>query len=249
MTAVLHQFAPFGPFASASPFCEKVYRAFSFKGVPIEISNTPPEKVAQVSPQTKKLPVLEVDGQMIRDSSEAVAWLEANHPEPRLIPEDPRDAALVHMLEDYADEGIYPLAVYYRWMVPENFAPFRDKTFGRIPAPMRGFIVRMVLGKVRKQLDGQGVGRQPEATIDARLKEHVDAIAARVADGGWLVGDHLTLADLSVFCMLAPVAQGNVVRAGAIVHSSEPVLAWLRRVDAATRGPVHDKRPPMDLGG
>jgi len=248
MSAVLHQFAPYGPFASASPFCEKVYRAFAYKGVAIDISNTPPQNVAKVSPQTKKLPVVDVAGQRIGDSSEALAWLETNHPEPRLIPEDPRDAALVHMLEDYADEGIYPIAVYYRWMVDENFAPFRDKTFGSIPAPLRGAVVRMVRGKVRKQLDGQGVGRQTPATIDDRLREHVAAIGARVADGGWLVGDHLTTADLSVFCMLAPIAQGNVARAGAIVRASEPVMAWLRRVDAATRGPVHEKRPPMDLG-
>lgn len=248
MTAVLHQFAPYGPFASASPFCEKVYRAFAFKGVPIEISNTPPEKIGQVSPQTKKLPVVDVPGQRITDSSDAIAWLEANHPEPRLIPSDPRDAALAHMLEDYADEGIYPLAVYYRWLVDENFAPFGDKTFGRLPAPIRPLVVKLVRGRVRKQLEGQGVGRQTETTIDQRLRDHVDALAMRVADGGWLVGDHLTIADLAVFCMVAPMAQGGVVRAGAIVRASEPVMAWLRRVDAATRGPVHDQRPAMDLG-
>ena len=95
----LHQFRH-------SAFCLKVRMVLQAKGLSFRTVEVPPGvgqvAVFRLSGQ-RQVPVL-VDGdQVIADSSAIALHLDQREPDPALIPTDPRQAAQVHLLEDWAD--------------------------------------------------------------------------------------------------------------------------------------------------
>ena len=55
------------------------------------------------------------DGVFLRDSTAMIEWFEARYTQVPVLPEDPAAAYLCRLLEDYADEGLWRPALYYRW--------------------------------------------------------------------------------------------------------------------------------------
>ena len=95
----LHQFRH-------SAFCLKVRMVLQAKGLCFRTVEVPPGvgqwAVFRLSGQ-RQVPVL-VDGDhVIADSSAIALHLDQREPDPALIPADPRLAAQVHLLEDWAD--------------------------------------------------------------------------------------------------------------------------------------------------
>ena len=95
----LHQFRH-------SAFCLKVRMVLQAKGLSFRTVEVTPGvgqvAVFRLSGQ-RQVPVL-VDGdQVIADSSAIALHLDQREPDPALIPTDPRQAAQVHLLEDWAD--------------------------------------------------------------------------------------------------------------------------------------------------
>lgn len=92
--------------ASASPFVRKVRVALAEKNLPYELVPVFPFGVSaeflKMSP-LGKIPVYEEDGFTLPDSSCILAYLERAHPQPALLPADPKLAARALFLEEYAD--------------------------------------------------------------------------------------------------------------------------------------------------
>jgi len=86
-----------------SSACYRVRIALNLKGVayqPVPVNLLADEQKAQDYKATNPLglvPALAVDGRLLTQSLAIVDWLDATHPEPRLIPADPIDRA--HVLE------------------------------------------------------------------------------------------------------------------------------------------------------
>lgn len=76
---------------SLSPFSAKVRIAFAEKGVELELlevdPRTRPKRLRELNP-TNRVPVLEVDGVAVRESTAICEWLEDTHPGSPLWPED-----------------------------------------------------------------------------------------------------------------------------------------------------------------
>jgi glutathione S-transferase len=220
-----------------SPFCDKIRRALHWKGAPYRIREVPLVEalgVRKVNP-AGKLPCLEDDGRFIADSTDIAHHLEAKYPEPPLLPKDPAQRALCHVLEDWADESLYFYEMRLRFTLPHNAKRFvpeltkHDAAWLRAAAP---FVVpRMMRGVLAKQ----GLGRKPVDVLLRDVERHVGAIAGLLAGRGWLVGDALSLADLAVFAQLACIRGAD--EGARVVAASPAVAAWMDRVDAATRSP------------
>jgi glutathione S-transferase len=60
----------------------------------------------------------------------------------------------------------------------------------------------------------------------------VKAIAGLLGDRHWLVGESITLADISVYSQLSCIS--GTEEGAAIIQAVPPSAAWLRRVDQAT---------------
>ena len=90
-----------------SPFAAKVRVACAEKGVELELVEIDPrhrpERLRELNP-TATVPVLEIDGCGIRESTAICEWLEETHPEPPLWPAEPvpRAAArgLLRLIDD-----------------------------------------------------------------------------------------------------------------------------------------------------
>jgi glutathione S-transferase len=88
---------------------------------------------------------------------------------------------------------------------------------------------------VAKQARDQGTGRKAVAAVCEDAARHFDAINTLVADGGWLVGDGPSIADIAVVSMLTVLDRAEEARAVMEGHSA--LQKWRLRVDALTLPP------------
>ncbi|MCL6741109.1 glutathione S-transferase family protein [Sphingomonas sp. RB56-2] len=146
-----------------------------------------------------KVPALEIDGEMIVDSTDIAYALDARFPEPPLLPQDLRQRALCHALEDWADESLYFIGLYYRWYEAEGRKPIRlvfgNSLGGRL---VYRFYLRRILGQIRSQ----GTLRKPVEHVRRDLDRHLDAIEALLKPGPYLLGDAPYLCDFALLGQL-----------------------------------------------
>ena len=218
-----------------SPFCDKIRRALDWKRIPYRLHDVSMwevlTKLRRVNP-IRKVPALEVDGEVVADSTDIAHFLEARWPERPLIPRDPAERALCHFLEDWADESLYFYEVRLRFTFPRN----RDRWLAILlegdRPPLRRVLAPAVKRAVREQCAAQGVGRKPEAMVLRDVDRHLDALSAWLAGKTWLVGGALTLADLAVYAQLHCI-DGAVEGHERLV--ARPALRdWMARVAEAT---------------
>lgn len=229
----LHQF-------EVSPFCDKVRRILHVKGQPYEIVEVPVTRTFQhlrkLSPRIRKLPCLELDGAVIADSSDIARALETRFPEPPLLPQEPRERALCHVLEDWADESLYFYEMTLRFTLPHNARRFLPQLLAHDPPWARRVLTRLGPRMMTRLTRAQGVGRKPRGMLLRDVELHVEAIEGLLGGGDWLVGGALSLADIAVFAQMAPIRATD--EGGKIVESHPPVVAWMERVDRASRAPA-----------
>jgi glutathione S-transferase len=219
-----------------SPYCDKVRRILRSKGQrfqvrEVSIADAIGGKHKAISP-TGKLPALELDGGVIIDSTDIAYALEARFPDPPLIPKDPKAKALMHIIEDWADESLYFYEIAIRCGFPENAAQRGRDLTAHDTGFMKAILASQAPKAVMKIAQTQGIGRKDKAAILAETERHLDAIVGLLGEGDWLVGAHLTLADLAVFVQVNCFRPDASV--GAMIAARPSVDAWLRRVEAAT---------------
>lgn len=213
-----------------SPFCGKVRKILALKSLDYECVNyngLAARKAAKLT-EAGKLPVLEHDGQLISDSSNIAAYLEALSPQPAVYPEHPADRAQAHFWEDWADESLYWFEVYFR------FGPFseaREKAFDHLCQGRPGYekaLMRMVAGPtMRRQLRTQGIGRYKPKEVEARFNAHCAQLSLLLRDKQWLVGDRQSMADIAITAQLDEMLRTSHLRDRilAVPHLGE----WLAR--------------------
>ncbi len=228
---VLYQF-------EMSPFCDKIRRVLHLKGQPYEIREIPASqalwKVRQVNP-IGKLPCLEHDGRRIADSTDIAAYLEERFPEPPLIPTDPWERALCHLLEDWADESLYFYEMKLRFGLPHNarrFVPLLVEQDAGWFKPLAPWVVPRMMKQITR---AQGIGRKPTEMLIRDLERQVEALTGLLGERQWLIGGGLTLADISVFAQLACIREPDEGRS--VIERAPSVTAWMERVDSATAKP------------
>jgi glutathione S-transferase len=216
-----------------SPYADKVRRALDLKKLTyqtVEIQVSAAGKFRHVSP-TGKFPVIEHDGRHIVDSTDILRYLDATFPEPRLAPDDCRDAALATLLEDWADESLYFYDLTMRaW--PRNREWFvADLLAHEPPGFKRNLLAKLIPGALHKGTKAQGLGRKSEATVVADLTALYDALEALLTGHDWLAGPRLSSADLAVRVMVNVL--DRTVEAQALMDARPKLRAWADRVDSA----------------
>jgi glutathione S-transferase len=160
--------------SSLSPFVRKVLAFAGEKGIELDLQPTGfpqfSEEFLQASP-LRKMPALRDGDYTVADSSAVIHYLEAKHPEPALIPADPKLRGTTIWFEEYADTVL--------------MACGGKIFFNRVVAPR--FIGR--------PCDEELV----QAAEQKELPPILDYLESVVPDdGGYLVGDRLTLADIAI---------------------------------------------------
>ena len=217
-----------------SPFVEKVARALELKRLeftPVDL--TSPGDLRRWNPVTGKMPVLEVDGEKVYDSTFILHRLDAIQPDPPLYAAGGELLARQRLLEDWADEALYWMLMALRW-APEN----AEATVRQIaPASVPGFLLPVLRRVLARQIGGmtkaQGMGRMPPDLVRADAARALDDLVALLAGRAFFHLDHPGAADLAVYGELALGATEATPDFQALL-SERPALAdFMKRVEEA----------------
>jgi glutathione S-transferase len=182
-----------------SPFCMKVRAILDYKR--IAFTTVHPLKARRTLSRrgTGKVPAVEIDGRFVADSTDIALALDSRWPDPPLLPADPRQRALAHALEDWADESLYFIGLYYRWFEPEGRKPIAGVFGGSLTGRIA---YRFYLHRILGQLKGQGISRKPPEQVRADLERQLDAVAGLVGPDPYLLGDRPYLCDFALWGQL-----------------------------------------------
>lgn len=219
-----------------SPFCDKIRRVLNYKEQEYQTVNFSMADAAKGKIKkyysAGKLPVIKVHGTILGDSSDIAIYLEKKFPEKPLVPEDPKEKALVHIIEDWADESLYFTETYLRFNVTENRKKILPEVSKEDGSAMQMLAPVALPLSMKKVLNSQGIGRKDLVQVLADLERHITAIENWLGDGDWLVGNQITLADISVYAQLNCINQ--TPEGSEIINNSPAVKAWFERVATTT---------------
>jgi glutathione S-transferase len=201
----------------------------AYKGVPYE-------RVAVLGPSlmellrrsnVRKVPALDIDGRLVVDSTDIAHEIERLFPEPAVLPADAHLKGLSHALEDWSDEALYFLGLYFQWIEPRG-KPMVRKAFGATPL---GIAVRIFYQRrIATQLRGQGTGRKSLVQITADLRRELAALSAMLAEQPYLLGQTPYLCDFAVNAQL--VYMSRPPASAEILHEFSALGAYMARMKA-----------------
>ena len=222
---VLHQW-------EISPFCQKVSRMLRFKGLDFETVNYNGILGAKVPTLTKvgKVPVLDINGKRIQDSTRIARYLDEAYPDlPKLYPVHPLEKVYAELWEDWADELLYFYEIHFRINDAKALAAaVKIASEGR---PVHEAVIMKPLLKagLNMQLKMQGLGRMNKESIEQEFKLHLDRIALVLEQNHWLVGHQQSIADIAVGSQLLEIIRTND-KFGAEILSHSSIANWIDRV-------------------
>jgi glutathione S-transferase len=191
-----------------SHYNEKARWALDYKGVPhVRRAVTPglQEFRARRLQAGRTVPILQLNGRAIGDSTTIIEEIERRWPEPPLYPSDPEQRRRALELEDYFDEECAPdlrrVLFNDNLTEPEKFIGM----FIGTDHPRLGLLKAMspVLARVvkwRYEIRPKRVTHSREMVRAALRKIETEA-----GPTGYLVGDSFTVADLTAASILAPI--------------------------------------------
>ena len=154
----------------------------------------------------RRLPVLELDGRRIGDSTAIIAALEEYQPEPPLYPSDPAERERALELEDWFDEHLAPPLRLFVWhhTLPDTEAE-GAALFTR-PSPGRVRMLRAMAPVARRmmRLDFD-INDETAAGARKQVVAGMDRLESEVQPSGYLVGDRFSVADLTAAALYTPL--------------------------------------------
>ncbi len=191
-----------------SNFNEKVRWALDFKGIPhVRRSLVPGFPRALLFSQRGTLPILDIEGRRVVDSTRILEALESRQPDPPLYPADPDERRRALELEDHFDEhvGHEGRRVFFYDLRDDPGYLSRFVTTGSGPL-VRGFV--RAVWPVAMRFAGRRYSFYEADVEEARgkLVAALDRIEAETRATGYLVGSSFSVADLTAAALLYPLA-------------------------------------------
>jgi glutathione S-transferase len=224
---LLHQY-------QVSPFAAKVRRALHYKGISFAVKDyavADAGKIRKTISPSGKTPVLDHADERVIDSTAILRYLDQHFPQRPILPADPALRAQAHLIEDWADESFFFYDLTMRgW--PNNIEWLKRDVLSHDRGFLRWLMSRLIHKFVKKTSETQGIGRKDPATVCAEVEAHFDAIVDLLGERNWLVGEHLSVADIAVASMCTVIERAE--EADAMMRERPALMAWRERVDVAT---------------
>jgi glutathione S-transferase len=197
-----------------SHYAEKVRWALEHKGIDhVRRSPLPGTHIPIALVLTKgahpTVPVLQLEGRAIGDSTEIIAALEARYPDPPLYPIDAEERTRAIELEEWFDENLGPharlLPFYELIQEPEVFAEVAAES---VPGPLGK--AKPVVGAYARAYTSIRWGANSDSDAEqarVAIADAFDKLEAELekGDGEFLVGRHLSVADITAASLFYPV--------------------------------------------
>ena len=223
----------YGP--AQAPFTEKVRRALLFKGYVFELREPEsPEDYKRWSPKTGMLPVLDLDGEHVPDSTEILYRIDRDRPDPPLLSSDPTVATKQRQLEEWADESFlfyymkYQRTVAHEAQVVADASGSEERTGDRAGSgPLR---------RLGAWLRAGGTWERPQTGIVRELGLRLDDLTKFLGARAFFYAERLSMGDLGVYAMLNTMRNDAIPGSAQLVAQRPALLAFMRRVEEETGG-------------
>lgn len=220
---VLHQW-------EISPFCRKAAFMLAHKGLTYRTVNYNGLRASLVGKLSGagKLPVLDVDGERVQDSTRIARFLDERFPSRPLYPAEPLERAEAELWEDWADESLYWFEMHFRFRYPESL-DFATRLLCEGRSGFERILVKRIAGaRHARKLKAQGLGKMDRAWVEAEFHRHLARIELVLSRREWLVGTEKCIADIAVAAQLMEVARTHSIRSE--IMARKRLAAWLERV-------------------
>lgn len=200
---------------------------------------------AQAATGNVKAPVIPVieypDGSFHNDSTPVLYELESRHSDRSVVPPDPAQAFIAHLLEDFADEWLTKAMFGYRWLEVIDqiqmskwlaFDAFKGGGLDQINPFSTQFRERQV-GRMALV----GCTRENFPLIEASTRTVLDALEEHVVIKHCLFGTRPSLAEFGIFGQLSQL--GTDPTAQTMMRADYPFsYRWLAHIDDMSGIPV-----------
>ncbi|WP_374284133.1 glutathione S-transferase N-terminal domain-containing protein [Novosphingobium sp.] len=181
------------------------------------------------------IPVLRYpDGHYDNDSTPVIYDLEARHTERRIVPDDPAQAFIAHLLEDFADEWLTKAMFGYRWLEDVDQVQMSrwlafDNLKGGGLATSQAFAEQFRARQVSR-MALVGCTRENFPLIEASTRAVLAALEAHVVNRHCLFGTRPSLAEFGIFGQLSQL--GTDPTPQAMMRADYPyTYRWLAHID------------------
>lgn len=185
------------------------------------------------------------DGRLMRDTTSMIEHFEAHGSTAPVLPEDPALAWLMQLMEDYADEGLWRPALYFRWAYPKDaelyarrfHEDFLDLPLLHLPVvgrPIRAIQRRHMIWRQRRHyMAGEGVTRANREAVEQHYRDELADLETLLAERDFLLGDRPCLVDFGYFASMfrhfsIDPTPGRIMR-----EQAPRTYAWVARLWAA----------------
>lgn len=234
-----------------SYFTGKLEAYLRYKEIPYEFVPCSPDDLKQATGVGQVPGVKLADGRWMTDTTPILAWLEAQFPEPVVLPADPLQRFVSLLIEDYADEWLWRPAMHYRWYHAGDAYLLSRKIVDEaaVHVPLPGFVKRFLVRTRQRAFftRGDGVTEKTRPHVEATYRTALRQLEAVFESRPYLLGDVPTIADFGFF---GPMFRhfNNDPTAARIMRDEAPgVNEWVARLWNArasrTKGELLDGIP------
>ena len=235
-----------------SPYSVKMRAILRYRRIPFVWSGAGnPRDVAVRANLPPVIPVLAFpDGRVMNDSTPLAYALEREHPERSIIPDDPAQAYLSDLLEDFGDEWVTKIMFHYRWYYAADRAFAQDwvvtsrdpvMTQSERDAAKKGFNDRQV-GRMAMV----GCTEQNRPILEGSYRLILDVLDRHLRSSPFLFGTRPSLADFALYGQLQILSVDPTPMAEMRSRAVD-VYCWLLRLDDASgiEGAWADPKQPL----
>ncbi len=142
-------------------------------------------------------------------------------------------------LLDMREKGVYSSYTHVfaaRWFDDRTWPMMLDVQFASVPNLLKPWLPNYVRGRILKSMAVMEFIRAGQDECWRMFQDHLDQLEGRAPIDGFWVGDHVTVADISLFGVLHCRLRSAMSPWQKTEINARPQLrAWLDRVDAATQ--------------
>ena len=216
----LHQFRH-------SPFCLKVRMALAAKKLKYRtVEITPAIGQIDIFQKTgqRKLPVLFDNEKIIHNSSSIIRHLEKIQTDPKLIPVNPKESSLAQIIENWADTTLAKsIKIVFLEELSKNPKLISSLFSNKISDSMQKPLFNIPT-KIASQISGLINQKEKES-----LKLNLENLSNLINQENFLIGDKLSIADISVASHLSllkfPKSSGeDLIGKGCSLYINDPSL-------------------------
>ena len=220
--------------AEHSAFTQKLLTYLRYKGLDHTYVIRTAENAAEFA-RLARLPLIpllvEADGRTAQDSTMILDRLEQTHPEPCARPADAALQFLAALLEDFADEWVHKIGLYYRWAHEADRAAAATATVHALygDQPPEG-AADVVAARMAAKLPVAGATAENGPALEASLADLLAKLDAHLMPRPFLLGASPCAADFALAAQLAQLQKD--ARSAALVGAFPLVSAYVARMAA-----------------